>query len=165
MRKLDLKTTMRFENECTNWHVGEIKVRYKEKKIPSIVITSGSDVFSFILKNIDVDAIQVQEHTWAIFLNNAQEVIGFKTIGMGNLTKCTVNPKLILCIALLLNAHSIIFCHNHPSGNLTPSSVDIKFTVELKNAAKLIDVQLFDHVVITKRWYFSLREKHILNFD
>lgn len=73
-----------------------------------------------------------------------------------------VDPKLIFASALAANASAIILAHNHPSGNLKPSQVDIQLTRKLVNGGKLLDISIYDHLIITYDGYTSFSEEGIL---
>ena len=84
-----------------------------------------------------------------VFLNNRNQVLSTEILFEGTLTSSAVYPREIIKRIVELNAAAIIISHNHPSGNLTASSDDIKITKKIKEACSTIDVSLHDHVIIT----------------
>lgn len=99
-----------------------------------------------------------QECFVAITLNGAAEVIQARTITMGLLNHSLVHPREVFAEAISDRAASIICAHNHPSGNLQPSSQDIQITRQLAGAGEIIGITLLDHVIVSKNGIVSLRE-------
>jgi len=71
-------------------------------------------------------------------------------------------PKFILITALRVGAHGIIMAHNHPSGNLQPSQSDIDLTRKVKEAGKLLDIQLLDHIILTNEGYYLFSDEGLI---
>ena len=99
----------------------------------------------------------------AIFINNNNEIITDKIISIGTTTTTIANPKDVIKWALKYSAYAIIVAHNHPSGNVKPSSQDVKFTMELKKACEIIDIILVDHIIVGRNNYFSFKDKRIID--
>lgn len=97
-----------------------------------------------------------------MFLNSNNEVLGMETLFEGTIDRSAVYPRKILERVLAHNARSIVFAHNHPSGNTTPSQKDIELTNTLKDFFRLVDVSILDHIIISKDSYFSFLEEGIL---
>ena len=72
------------------------------------------------------------------------------------------DPKLIFGAAIKANACGIIVAHNHPSGNLRPSNSDIDLTKKLKQGGKLLEIDVLDHIIVTKEGYFSMTDEGII---
>lgn len=102
------------------------------------------------------------EETWVIFLNNSLKLIRKEKISQGGLNSSLVDIRVILKRALLLEATGIILCHNHPSGNIQPSSEDISITKKLQEAANLLSIKLLDHIIVTQNDFYSFSENGIL---
>ena len=77
----------------------------------------------------------------------------------GTLTQTSVYPREVVKLALAHNAAAVIFAHNHPSGNLRPSREDDRLTDKVKQAAKLLDITLIDHVIVTNDGYYSYQDE------
>ena len=78
------------------------------------------------------------------------------------MTKCNVDIKLLASLALHFMVTEVMIVHNHPSGNLNPSQNDKSLTATVKDALKIIDVTLLDHLIITEDGYFSFSEEGML---
>lgn len=141
--------------------IAEIEVSYSSivKKADRIKISHSKDVHRVILELWDLNLMELQEQFRILLLNNANEIIGSHNISKGNINSTVVDVKLIFAIALKCNAKSIIIAHNHPSGNLAPSKIDIVLTKKLKEAGQLLDINLLDHIIITKEDYYSFTDK------
>lgn len=90
---------------------------------------------------------QAEEHCYMIALRG-NRVIGVSEISHGSVNAALITPKEIFTRLLLLSASSFIFFHNHPSGDAVPSGDDIETTKRLRDAGKLIAIQLLDHIII-----------------
>lgn len=97
-----------------------------------------------------------------IYLNQGNKVIKIEIISEGGITATVVDSRIILRNALLEKATSLILCHNHPSGNLKPSKADIEITEKLRQAANLLDIKVFDHIIVSNEGFFSFAEEGIL---
>jgi DNA repair protein RadC len=115
------------------------------------------------MQAMDRNALGMQEQFLAIYLNRANTVIGAKVHFIGGLSSVTVDIKVILATAIGLMASGIIICHNHPSGNLEPSSQDKLITTKMKEALELVDVSLLDHLIFSPegKW-LSFRERGLI---
>lgn len=91
-----------------------------------------------------------------VMLNNQNIIKKVLTIAVGNENNISTNIKAILSEPVKMQLPKIILVHNHPSGNPTPSDIDIKFTNRVKVAAKLLDIQLLDHIIIGDGIYKSI---------
>ena len=89
-------------------------------------------------------------------------IIGIKDVFKGSLNTSIVHPREIFKEALKKSSSSIIICHNHPSGDPTPSKEDINITLRLKECSKIIGIDLLDHLIIGKDKFVSLKEKGII---
>jgi len=119
-------------------------------------ISSSKDAFDLmkpLLEDLSV------EQFWVLYLNNANKVLSKQKISEGGMTATIVDVRLILKLALELNATALVLCHNHPSGTLRPSEADKKLTEKVKSAAKCMDIQLLDHIIVTDQSYFSFADQ------
>lgn len=103
-----------------------------------------------------------QEVLKLIILNTKNEVVKIKDVFKGSLNSSLVHPREIFNEAIRSSAASIIICHNHPSGDPTPSSEDIKVTTRINQSGEIIGIKLIDHIIIGRNNYVSLKEKGIL---
>lgn len=123
--------------------------------IPYTAIKNPQTAIAFAKANIQFYQYEVFH---VIFLNNGNKVISFENISEGSITSTLADPRMIFKRALELNAVKLILCHNHPSGISTPSEADIQLTQKLKQAAKLLEITVIDHLIITTEEYYSFAE-------
>jgi len=103
------------------------------------------EVAQAIFKTLDAD----KEHSVVMALDSPGRVIGFKVVATGLVNTVPVHPREIFRAALFLNAVRIVMVHNHPSGDPTPSDNDLRGTLEMAEAGRLLGVQVVDHIVLT----------------
>jgi DNA repair protein RadC len=125
----------------------------------NINISSPSDI-SKLLMNEMVGL--KQEILKLIMLDTKNNIIGIKDVFKGSLNTSIVHPREIFKEALKKSSSSIIICHNHPSGDPTPSKEDINITIRLKECSKIMGIDLLDHLIIGKYKFVSLKEKGII---
>jgi len=99
------------------------------------------------------------EEFWILLLNRANAVIGKHQISKGGVTGTVVDPKVVFKKAVDCMASGIILCHNHPSGNLSPSDADISLTRKISDAGRLLDIQVLDHLIIAGEKYYSFADE------
>jgi DNA repair protein RadC len=102
------------------------------------------------------------EEFWVLILNRHNKVIDKQKLSQGGMTGTVIDVRLVLKFALEKYATSLIFCHNHPSGNLEPSDADKKITRQLKEAAALMEIPVIDHLIITQSGFFSFADEGLL---
>ena len=105
-----------------------------------------------VLQDCDV------EEFWLLLMNQNNRLIKKLRISYGGITETAVDIRIILREAVLANATVIAVCHNHPSGNLRPSTADNELTHQLQRACQLMRIHFMDHVILTDGSYFSYRE-------
>ena len=98
------------------------------------------------------------EEFWVLFLNRANKIIHKQKISQGGVSGTVIDIRLVLKLAIEKLASGIILCHNHPSGNIQPSKSDIDITKKLKEAAKFMDINVLDHIIVTDSEYFSFAD-------
>ena len=142
--------------------VAELNISYKKNtSIKNTQITSSEGASQYIKELWPVE-IEHREACMALYLNRANNTIGYAIIGIGGLSGTVVDPKIIFQHALLCNASALILSHNHPSGNLNPSEADKSITKKISNAGKVLEINVLDHVIITKNSYFSFADEGIM---
>ena len=105
------------------------------------------------LQDLDV------EEFWALLLNQHYRLIKNVRISHGGITETSVDIRVIIREAVLANCTVLAVCHNHPSGNLSPSKADNDLTRSIKRACELMNIHFLDHVIITDGHYFSYHEQ------
>jgi DNA repair protein RadC len=103
-----------------------------------------------------------REEFWMLLLNRANGIITKIRLSEGGTSGTVVDPKIVFQIALKNLASNIILCHNHPSGNLTPSSQDIELTKKLCAGARLLDIYVRDHIILGNQKYFSFADEGLI---
>jgi len=126
--------------------------RRAEDSVELVNITSSKLVFEIMQPIIGELA---HEEFWVLFLNNSNKVISKAQLSKGGITGTIVDVRLVFKLALENGATGLIVCHNHPSGNLTPSNADKEITNKLKRAGDSLDVKVLDHLIITETKYYS----------
>ncbi len=130
--------------------IAEVRLTYESKVKPSDRprVTSSEQAFRLFLEYWD-DSITHVESMKVMLLNRASRVLGIADLSTGGTNGCLVDVKVLFQYAIKANASSIILAHNHPSGNLEPSEADNRITNNVKEALKLVDIQLLDHLILT----------------
>lgn len=137
----------------------EVSAVYKKNdSIHNIKVLSSQDVDQFIRAIYPVE-INIREAMVVVFLNNSNRTVGYSIASIGGFTATLVDLRLILRDALLTQCTSIILVHNHPSGCYKPSQADIEVTDKVKKAAKVMDIVLLDHLIITEWSFFSFADE------
>lgn len=101
-----------------------------------------------------------QEYFYCIYLDNQKRMIKEKLLFIGTVNYSTVHPREIFKEACLISASAIICVHNHPSGNLVPSQMDLSMTSKLVETGKMIGIPIIDHIIIGTDGYYSFFENH-----
>ena len=138
--------------------IREIEVTFDKEAYFFGQVTSSNDVYNFLKEQI-LKGIEIQEHFIAVYLNQANKIIGYYHHSTGTINATMVDTEIVVAVALKTLAKSVIISHNHPSGNLQPSEADRKLTRRLKESLKLFDVHLVDHIIVTKNGYYSFAER------
>lgn len=106
--------------------------------------------------------MEYQEVFAAVYLDTANNILCHQIISMGGINATVVDLRMIMATALKTLSTSIILCHNHPSGTLSPSAADVKLTNRIKQASQLFDIQVVDHIILTKNSFFSFSNDGML---
>lgn len=128
-----------------------------ERKI--IKISSSEDIYNY-LKNELAD--KKNEYFYAILLDTKNVIISKEVISIGTLDASLVHPRESFKPAVKKSAKSIIFVHNHPSGDFSPSNDDFKTTQRLVEAGDILDIKVLDHIIIGKDGYYSFKKENLL---
>jgi DNA repair protein RadC len=134
----------------------ELARRFLIKDI--VKITSPQDVLPLVSHYID----KKQEYFICVTLNGAGEMIANRIITVGLLNHSPVHPREVYADAITDRAASVIFVHNHPSGNPEPSSQDVEITRQLVEAGSILGINVLDHIIVGKRGHVSLKERGLL---
>jgi DNA repair protein RadC len=126
----------------------------------TVKITGAQDVLGIdVIQHI---AGKPQEHFVCISLNGANEVIEKRIVTVGLLDRSQVHPREVFADVIADRAAAVIFAHNHPSGDLRPSDNDMRMHSQLVEAAKILGLRVFDHVIVAKKGYYSFQESGLV---
>lgn len=143
-------------------NIPEIKTRFTKGRKFYGKVNNSADIYDF-LKKILGRSIETQEFFIVVFLDRANNILGYYKQSMGGTAGTIIDQKLILGTALKALAHGIILSHNHPSGSTRPSDADRSITQKLKESARSMDISVLDHLIITKRnGYYSFADEGIM---
>jgi len=143
--------------------VPEVKLRVtRGKKSASDTVTSSSVASEIFKRFIGKNKIETQELVAVAYLNTANKVLGVYVHSIGSISSASVDVRLVLAGALQMGAVGLILCHNHPSGNLKPSEADKTMTKQLIKATSYHNINVLDHIIITKESHFSFAENGLL---
>ncbi len=151
------KTTHRYRHRQRGSKIREERSRYHRIR-ENPIITTASRAYAYLQEYHHLD----REHFIAITLDGASRVIGTHTISIGTLNQSLVHPREVFFRAIQDRAASIILAHNHPSGQLFPSRADKQVTTRLKEAGKLIGIDVVDHIILTPDGYYSFQDEGLL---
>ena len=145
------------------FYVAEIELKYKSptKNADRPKISNSRDAYNLLIANWDESKIEHIEQFKILLLNRANKVIGIYEVSSGGTTGTVADPKLIFTAALKTNAISIVLCHNHPSGNLTPSNEDINLTRKVRQAGVVLEIGIMDHLIISLEGYYSFSDEGV----
>lgn len=148
----------------TPFNVCEIKLTYKPNfKVSDRPIVNSSLIAQRIFREQwDAGIMQFLEEFKVMLLNRSNRVLGIIDISFGGISQVSVDVKVIFAAALKAGASCMILAHNHPSGNLKPSSADMQLTNKIVSAASLFDLNVHDHIIMTSEEYYSYRDNGIM---
>ncbi|WP_264565869.1 JAB domain-containing protein [Flavobacterium sp. N3904] len=142
--------------------LAEIHVSYRTNNYNKIKITSIQIAFELLVNSWCKDTIELQEEFKVILLNRSNETLGIYSLSKGGTTGTVVDVRLLFAVALKCNSTGIIISHNHPSGKLQPSDIDITLTKKIKKCSEFLDIVLLDHLIVTKNGYYSFSNEGLI---
>ena len=110
----------------------------------------------------DSNKIELLEQFKVLMLSNNNKVLGVLEASSGGITGTIVDLRIIFSALLKANAVGFLVVHNHPSGALVPSDADRQITRKIKEASKILDINLLDHLIITTESYYSFADEGTL---
>ena len=134
----------------------ELARRYLLKD--TVKIKSAKDILPLVA---DI-ANKQQEYFVCISLNGANEVIEKRIVTIGLVNSSQIHPREVFADVIADRAAAVIFSHNHPSGDPKPSDIDIKTHKQLTEAGKILGLRILDHIIVTKKGYFSFQEAGLI---
>ena len=138
----------------------------KEKIVDKPVYKSAQEIFDYLyhsMRDLKKEVFKV------IYLNSQNQIIDAADLSAGTINSSSISPREVVVTAIKHNAVSLIFAHNHPSGNPEPSKSDKELTRDLVYAGSIMQIRVLDHIIIGNNRYFSfagegLIEEYELNF-
>ena len=122
-------------------------------------ITSSRDAYQALYPYLsDLN----HEEIWVLLLNRSNKIESTMRVSEGGISSTVLDVRLVLREALNRYASGIILAHNHPTNNCMPSEQDIRITSKLKDAAKLMDIKLLDHLILCGERYYSFADENVL---
>jgi DNA repair protein RadC len=144
--------------------VAEVTAKWSKKPLRAKDrpdITSSSCIYRLIQPIYP--ELDLYESFWVMLLSRGNKLLGLSNISIGSVSGTVADPKKIFTMALLANASSIILIHNHPSGNLKPSTADRDITQKCKQAGEFLNLPVIDHIIISPNDnYFSFADEGLL---
>lgn len=143
------------------FQVAEIGITYSSVIKPSQrpKIGSSRDAERILRENWGEGTLGHREQVYVLLLNRVNKVLGIFLASTGGLAGTICDPKVVFQAALKANASSMILAHNHPSANLTPSEADKTLTKKLVQAGDLLDMKVWDHLILTEEGYCSMADE------
>ncbi|MDA9127867.1 JAB domain-containing protein [Flavobacteriaceae bacterium] len=142
--------------------ISEIQLFYKNENKEHIIVTNSQSAYDVLREDWSPNTIELQEEFKLLLLDRDNKVLGVYSLSKGGIAGTVVDIRLMMVAALKAKANAIILAHNHPSGNLKPSIQDRELTKKILKASKFLDVQLLDHIIMTKKSYFSFADEGML---
>jgi DNA repair protein RadC len=139
----------------------ELRAKKTPTNFEKTKIISSNDAFK-VISQFYFDDIDIFESFFILCLNRNNQTIAYAKISQGGVSGTVVDIKLIAKYAIDCLASGVILAHNHPSGNLKPSPEDIKITERAREALKILDIQVLDHVILTSDGYYSFGDEGII---
>ena len=142
----------------TKFDVRLVKESSKNYDFDGKTINSPSRAASIIDSVLNISNA-TQEIFGIVTLDTQKNVTGIFEVTKGIIDETVVHPREVFQRAILQNAHSILLFHNHPGGSRKPSNSDIKTTNRLSESAKILGIEILDHIIIVQNGYTSFREE------
>ena len=145
-----------------DFSVAEIDVSYSHR-IPAkdrIRIESSMDVYKACTQFWP--SFDHVEYFYVLYLNRSNHLLGVHLLSKGGFTGTVIDVRVVYQVALKACACSLILAHNHPSGNLTPSDADQQITRKIKDAGKILEIQVLDHLIVTSESFYSFADNGML---
>ncbi|MBC8527568.1 MAG: DNA repair protein RadC [Candidatus Cloacimonetes bacterium] len=140
----------------------EISERYLKERIigKEIKLKSSKEVYDYLFQSMQKNKKEIFK---VLFLDAKNKIINTEDLFEGSLNSSVVYPREIMKKAIEYNAVSLIFVHNHPSGNPEPSQSDKDITKNLVNAGKVMQIKILDHIIIGDNRYFSFADDGLID--
>lgn len=138
-----------------------LTVKETNASFNKVKIISSKDASTYA-RQFYHDDLEIFESFFIILLNRQNNTLGWAKISQGGIVGTVVDTKIIAKFGIEVLASNIILVHNHPSGNLTPSNADKEMTNKIKQTLAIVEIQITDHIIITKDSYFSFADEGLI---
>jgi DNA repair protein RadC len=128
------------------------------KEADEVFLSSPQSVFNYV-RNM---AHLKKEHLKGLYLDTRNRLVREETISIGTLNSSPAHPREVFQPAIESSCAAVILVHNHPSGDPTPSELDIALTKKLVDAGKLLEIPLLDHLIVAQKGFISLKERGVI---
>lgn len=135
------------------------RIAYEEAERDAVIIDKPEKAAAFLRFKIGYDN---KEHFLALFLDLNKKLLGYKNLFKGTVDRLAVYPREIAEEAITRKATHVIVAHNHPTGHLNPSEEDIILTDKLIKALAALDINLADHIIISRKGFFSFKREQVI---
>lgn len=122
-------------------------------------LDTSQKAFDYFLPLFDTD----QEEVWVAALTSQLEVIARRLIFRGTVDRCHFHARDVFRFAISHNASCLVMAHNHPNGDPTPSEHDFRITRRMRNAGRLLEIAMLDHLIIGGGRFFSFADHRCLS--
>jgi len=146
------------------YQLAEIEISYKPKckAAERPQIDSSQKAYQILVISWDLNKIELIEEFKILLLNRRNRVLGVVNISQGGIAGTIADPKIIFAVALKACASGIILSHSHPSGELGPSDADIRLIKQLVTVGRLLDINVFDHIIVCADGFYSFLNEGLI---
>ena len=130
-----------------------------EQAKPPHTITYVQDAVTLLQPVVRGSPVEVLQ---ALYLDRQDRLVAHRILNSGTENRTLITPRQVLQPAMKVDAHSLFIAHNHPSGDPTPSTEDVRATLLLIEAARPLGIQVRDHIVLTQTQHYSMREEGLI---
>jgi DNA repair protein RadC len=140
--------------------MSEIKAVYRSRtrSRERTTIREARTAVEYLREVWDQDTLELKEEFLMLCLNTGHQAIGWVKVSSGGYDSAGVDPRVVFSLALQAGASALIVAHNHPSGLVEPSEQDRRVTERLREAGKLLGIELLDHIILGREEHFSFAE-------
>ena len=151
-----IKYTTHLDNEKK-----PILVKENSRNYPEMCRLDSPQKISDVINTVYNASVLTEEYMWMIALDTKCNPIGFFEVSHGAINASLISPREIFMRLCLCGATYFVLIHNHPSGDVMPSKEDVKITTQIKEAGKLMNISLLDHIIVGNN-YYSFKENNVI---
>lgn len=142
--------------------ISDIELVYRRKETMSAYLTSSAIAARIAREAIPEGQLCLREYFGVLMVNRQSRIVKRSIISIGGESSVIVDPKIVLMTALLSGVSAFVLFHNHPSGDPHPSCEDRRMTRRIEDGAKIMDLALLDHVIVTDKSHYSFADAGLL---